>query len=95
LKSLTTVRKCFKKFQEIVKKVYGDKDLNRTYTVYKHVSTGKEGETVVVVQWHLSTKASITDIAAEVENDQRESVSKHAQAHGCLLKRLMPLFTRI
>jgi hypothetical protein len=33
-------------------------------------------------QKHLNAKASITDIAAKVENDEQESVRKHAQAHG-------------
>ncbi len=32
-------------------------------------------------QRHLNEKASIADIAAEVENGQQESVRKLAQAH--------------
>ncbi len=32
-------------------------------------------------QRNLNTMASITDMAAEVENDQRENVRKLAQAH--------------
>ncbi len=32
-------------------------------------------------QGNLSAKASIADMAAEVENDWRENVSKLAQAH--------------
>jgi hypothetical protein len=38
---------------------------------------------------------SIADIAAEVENDHRESVIKLTQAHNVSFKRFTPLFTRI
>jgi hypothetical protein len=37
-------------------------------------------------QRHLNAKVSITDVTAKVENDQRESVRKLAQAHGMLTK---------
>ncbi len=35
---------------------------------------------------NLNSKASITNITTEVENDQRESVMKLAQAHKMLAK---------
>jgi hypothetical protein len=38
---------------------------------------------------------SIANIAADVENDRRESVMKLTQAHNLSVKRFMPLFTRI
>ncbi len=38
---------------------------------------------------------SISDIAAEVENDRRESVMKLAQAHDVSVKRFTLLVTRI
>jgi hypothetical protein len=41
---------------------------------------------VVANPRNLSAKASITDITAEVENDQQESVMKLAQAHEMLAK---------
>ncbi len=37
-------------------------------------------------QRHLNEKASIADIAAEVENDQQERVRKLALAHDVRLK---------
>jgi hypothetical protein len=41
---------------------------------------------VSMVQRHLSAKTSITDIAADVENDHRETARKLAQAHGVSTK---------
>ncbi len=38
-------------------------------------------ETTAADQRNLSTKASIANMAAEVENDRRENVRKLAQAH--------------
>ncbi len=35
---------------------------------------------------HLNAKASVADIAIEVENDQRETARKLAQAHGLASK---------
>jgi predicted Zn-dependent protease len=48
----------------------------------------KEGKQVAAVAYprNLKAKASITDITAEVENDQRESVMKLAEAHEMLAK---------
>jgi hypothetical protein len=40
----------------------------------------------VADQRHLIAKASITDIAAEVENDWRESARKLSQTKTCQLK---------
>jgi hypothetical protein len=57
----------------------------------------KEGKLAAVEaeQRHLYAKISISDIAAEAENDQRENVKKFAQAHGVTLKWFMTPFTRI
>jgi hypothetical protein len=63
------------------------------------LSKGKVGETAAAAdQRNLTAKAFIADIAAEVENDWRESVMKLAQAHDVSNKQLKwfnPLFTSI
>jgi hypothetical protein len=46
----------------------------------------KEGKPVPAYNRHLNAKASITDIAADVENDRQESVRKFAQPHGVSTK---------
>ncbi len=46
-------------------------------------------------QRHLNAKASITDIAAEVEIDRKETARKLAHTHGMSTKMSMPLFARI
>jgi hypothetical protein len=55
---------------------------------YKRFSKGEIGERVAAVadQRNLITKASITGIPAEVENDRRESVMKLTQAHDLSTK---------
>jgi hypothetical protein len=76
VKLLTTFRKGFKKFQEIVKKVYGDMTLKRNADI-SNFQKAKEGKmaTAAVDQRHLNKKASIADITNEVENDRQENVS--------------------
>ncbi len=63
---------------------------------YKRLLKGKVGEPALAAadQRNLAAKASIADIAAEVENDQQESVIKLTKAHD-RLKLFTPLFTRI
>jgi hypothetical protein len=49
---------------------------------YKRLSKVKKEEMAAATdQRNLTAKASITDIAAEVENNQRENVRKFDQAH--------------
>jgi hypothetical protein len=50
----------------------------------KSLSKGKVGETVVADQRNLT--ACIANIAAKVENDQKESVRKLIQAHDMLAR---------
>ncbi len=79
-------QKKLKKIQEIVKKAYHDKALVRTqlYAIIK----GEVGEwaAVAAAQRILTAKVSIGDIAAEVENNRRESVMKFAEDHDVLAK---------
>ncbi len=53
----------------------------------------KEGKQAPVDQKHLGTKVSIANIAAEAENDQRESARKLAEAHGVSTKEIHATFT--
>jgi hypothetical protein len=46
----------------------------------------KEGKSAVVDKRNVNTKASIADFLAKVENDQRESFRKLAQAYDMLTK---------
>ncbi len=94
-KLLATARKSFKKFQKIIKKVYDDSALKRICTDISFYQKAKEEKLAVAEQRNLNAKASITNIAMEVENDWRENVRKLAQAHGVSVKRFKPLFTRI
>jgi uncharacterized protein YdbL (DUF1318 family) len=49
--------------------------------MYKQFSKGEGGKTSGGKSEHLNTKASLADIATEMENDWSESVRKLAQAH--------------
>jgi hypothetical protein len=79
VKSLATARKNCKKFQEIFKKVNDDEALKERR--YKRLSIGNGVEPPGADQRNLITKASITNIPAEVENAHQESFRKLAQAH--------------
>ncbi len=46
----------------------------------------KEEKPTVVNHRHLNAKASVADMAIEVENDQQETARKLAQAHGLASK---------
>jgi hypothetical protein len=49
---------------------------------YNHLSGGEVEETAAAAdQRNLITKASITDMAAKVENDWRENIRKLSRAH--------------
>ncbi len=54
---------------------------------YKRLSNGEVGELAAVAdQRNLTVKASVANVASEVENDQQESVMKLSQAHDLLAK---------
>jgi hypothetical protein len=57
---------------------------------YKQLSKGEIGETAATAADHrnLTEKASITNSAAEVENDWWETAMKLAQAHDVSAKRV-------
>jgi hypothetical protein len=71
--------------------------MTRMQLQYKLLSKDKikERAAAAVDQRNLTATVSITDIAAEVENDRRESVMKLSQAHNVSAKTVHPLFTRI
>jgi hypothetical protein len=80
VKSLTTARKSVEKFQEIAKKVSGDKALTRKQilVIIKRQRRGNR-------RWQIrgtSAHRLLSPIpTAEVENDPWESVKKLTQAH--------------
>jgi hypothetical protein len=76
VKSLATARKSFKKFQEIVKKVYGDKALKRMQiqAIIKKLRRGNR-------QWQQQIRGTsmqrlLSPMSRTSGEDWRESVSK-------------------
>jgi hypothetical protein len=61
------------------------------YEINKRVKEGKP----TMDQRHISTKAFVGNITAEMGNDQRATVRKQAQAHGVMTNMVAPFYKRI
>ncbi len=79
VKSLSTARKSWRGFRKLFRRFTMTR-LWREWR-YKRLSKDKVKERAAADQRKLTARALIADIAAEVENDRRESVRKLTQAH--------------
>ncbi len=92
MKSLATVRKRFKKFQEIYQEGLWWQDLEEKID-YKRLCKGEGGEQAAVDQRHLSAKVFSTDIVFEVEMKGGRVSENSLRSLACRLKQFTLLFT--